>query len=480
MNILLLGALSWNPERILALVRRGHRLFGLWSRTMTWEQGPYSFAEGLITDLDVESAIELLRDRTIDLIYSLFQVYDRRLWAREAPAGVEDFWLQLRRLVEGKSKGAFEAPIVRHWGFDVHNLDLELVRALDGQIFCNPQKLRYWTASRPEGGCELDLGCERQVIAFMDSDLPSREFMNERFSSKLSDRDGEIHTVCVGRPFGIDLVSAARHGIHIHIYGNEVDDVARIVSQGLRLSGYARLGIASRYIHLHSSLQPTGGSLAEIRATKAKWVEEFSRYDAGWSYVKRPLPWPRLEDAAVIPNRHGTYLMAGLPIIIEPMPGFYRYDSLKQHGAAIDFRPDDYAVLAARLRERATLLEMTQNARSCRAQFTFDATIDALEDYFRRVLDRHRAVAKPQWLRATNPASTTHGRVQLLTRPLSFTTLFEEKRIPGGLRSRLRFGVRITSARARWLFAAIMAKVYVARALAGCQQKVEAESASPR
>jgi hypothetical protein len=58
MNIPLVGALAWNPERVTALSARGHRLFGLWSRTMGWEQGPYPFAEGLITEVDIEGAID--------------------------------------------------------------------------------------------------------------------------------------------------------------------------------------------------------------------------------------------------------------------------------------------------------------------------------------------------------------------------------------------------------------------------------------
>jgi hypothetical protein len=312
----------------------------------------------------------------------------------------------------------------------------------------------------------------------MDSDLPSRDFLNDRFAPKLSDQDGEIHTVCVGRPLGIDLVEAALNGINVHVYGNNVDDVARVVAHGLRLGGFARLpGLARRYIHLHAPLQPTGGSLEEIRATKHRWVEEFSRYDAGWSYVKRPLPWPRLEDEAVVPNRHATYLLAGLPIIAERLPGYYRYDSLNQHRVAIDFCRD-YAQLAVQLRDRSKLGEFSENVRRCRELFTFDATLDALIEYFQNVSDRYRTKATSARSVSVNPP---HERVQLFTRPLSFSTLLKEKRLPGGLASRVRLALQIAGSRARWLFASIMGKAYVAGALKDSQQKqaIEVKGPSP-
>jgi hypothetical protein len=463
MNILLVGALSWNPERVITLAQKGHHLFGLWSRTMPWEQGPYAFANEVITDVDVECAVDLLHDGTIDLVYSLFQVYDARLWARAASPGVEDLWRQLRRLLVERRRGAFAVPIVRHWGFDVHNLDLDVARALDGQIFCNRQKLRYWTAPRAAGGCGLDLGCDRQAIAFMDSDLPWREFMNDRFSPKLSESDGEIHTVCVGRPLGIDLVSAARQGIHVHVYGNSVDDVATMVARGLAPTGFARLrGLVGRYLHVHPPMQPIGASLADIRRAKDRWVEEFSRYDAGWSYVKRPLPWPRLEDQAAIPNRHGTYLLAGLPIITEALPGFDRYDSLTEHGVAIRFFPTDYARLAADLRHKARLAEMNEKARRCRERFTFDATVDALVGYFERVHALYRVRRRDAHTVFEDRPS---GRVQLHTRPVSLRSLVQPRAVPGGLRSRIAHGVQLARWRVSWLFARMMARAYVARTL---------------
>ena len=66
MRLLLVGALSWNPERIRSLAERGHRLWGLWSRSMAWDQGPYEALEGCVERVAPEDAARTIRDRRID------------------------------------------------------------------------------------------------------------------------------------------------------------------------------------------------------------------------------------------------------------------------------------------------------------------------------------------------------------------------------------------------------------------------------
>ena len=96
----------------------------------------------------------------------------------------------------------------------------------------------------------------------------------------------------------------ARDGIHLHVYGNGFDDVLDLVARDLLARGDARhVDLVRADLHPHESLQPIGRSWSEVQAWKARWVAEFSRYDAGWSYVGRPFPWRPLEDGAAIPNR---------------------------------------------------------------------------------------------------------------------------------------------------------------------------------
>ena len=84
-NLLIVGALSWNPERIRSLRERGHRLWGLWSRSMAWDQGPYPSLDGQVTPVALADAARTIRHERIDCVYSLFQAYHPRLWGASAP-----------------------------------------------------------------------------------------------------------------------------------------------------------------------------------------------------------------------------------------------------------------------------------------------------------------------------------------------------------------------------------------------------------
>ncbi|MGH8849757.1 MAG: hypothetical protein ACREYD_02075 [Casimicrobiaceae bacterium] len=385
MRILLVGALSWHPERMRSLCERGHRLWGLWSRSMVWDQGPYAATADCIAPIALAEAATAIRDLRIDCIYSLFQAYHRRLWGPPADGVEHDVWTILRTLLGERERGRFDAPVVRHWGFDVQQMDPVVTRALDGHVFCNRQKRAYWSEAVSQGGCGVDAFDDRAIVEFLDSDRPKLEFMNDDLSDRPG-RSGEIHTVCIGRPFGIDYLAAARRSIHVHTYGNDVDDVYRMISRDLSLRGARReAALLRRFLHVHPSLQASGGaSWEEVRRAKAGWVREFSRYDAGWSYIGSPLPWEALDDRAAIPNRIGTYLLAGLPVITDFRPGYYRYDELARLGANIDLVDADYDGLRSSLDDEIRTRERRANALRARAGCSFEATIDPLLDVFER------------------------------------------------------------------------------------------------
>ncbi len=377
MRLLLAGALSWNAERIRSLHERGHRLWGVWSRSMAWDQGPYPCLDGCVTPVALADAARVIREQSIDAVYSLFQVYHPRLWGPRAPGVEHDVWTILRTLLAERRRGAFDAPIVRHWGFDVQALAPDVVRALDGHVFCNREKARYWTAPRSEGGRGIDEFDECETTAFLDGDRPKLEFMNDAFSPPLSERGGEIHTVCIGRPFGIDYLAAARRGIHVHLYGNRHDDVWRTIARDLSIAGAGREAeLVKRHVHLHASLQTQGAGWDEVRRVKSAWVREFSRYDAGWSYVGRPLPWEPLDDRAAIPSKVSTYLLAGLPVIGDVRPGWYRYDEIARLRVNVDLT--DYDELRERLEREVATRERHASAVRARSGYSFDASIDPL------------------------------------------------------------------------------------------------------
>ena len=390
MRLLLVGALSWNPERIRSLHERGHRLWGLWSRSMAWDQGPYPALDGIVTRVALADAARTIRDEAIDCVYSLFQVYHPKLWGAPAPGVEHDVWTLLRELVDARRRAAFDAPIVRHWGFDVQNLAPDVVRALDGHLFCNREKERYWRLPTREGGCGVDAFDDCEVAAHLDGDRPKLEFMGDDFSERLSAIDGELHTVCIGRPFGIDYLAAARRGIHVHVYGNHYDDVVRTLARDLSLADARReSALLHRYVHAHPTLQPIGATWDEVRREKSSWVREFSRYDAAWSYVGRPLPWDPLDDRAAIPSRIATCLLAGLPVIADVRPGLYRYDELTRLGVNVDL--DGYDGLRERLDGEVRTRERSARAVRARESYSFDASIDPLVATLERARDAYHA-----------------------------------------------------------------------------------------
>ncbi|CAG0958449.1 hypothetical protein BURK1_00582 [Burkholderiales bacterium] len=402
-RLLIVGALSWNPERIRSLHERGHRLWGLWSRSMAWDQGPYPSLDGCVTPVALADAARTLRDEAIDAVYSLYQVYHPRLWGAPAPGVEHGVWTLLRALVDERRRGAFDAPILRHWGFDVQNLAPDVVRSIDGHLFCNRAKERYWRSPVREGGCGVDAFDDCGVVDHLDGDRPKLEFMNDDFSERLSERDGEIHTVCIGRPFGIDYLAAARRGIHVHVYGNAHDDVTRTIARDLPLAVAGReAALLRRHIHLHPSLQAPGAAWEDVRRAKSAWVREFSRYDAGWSYVGRPLPWEALDDRAAIPSKVATCLAAGLPVIGDVRPGWHRYDELVRLGVNVDL--DGYDALRGRLDDEVRTRERSKRAVRERAGYSFDASIDALVAAIERA--RECYFARPHRERARAPAGS--------------------------------------------------------------------------
>lgn len=389
MNILLVGALSWNPERVRSLCERGDRLWGLWSRTMSWEQGPYAALDGCVRSIDLADAVRTIRDDRIDCVYSLLQVYEPSRWG-PAPPGVEhDVWTLLRVLLDERSRGAIDLPFVRHWGSDIHNIDPAVVRAFDAQIFANREKVIRWTNPPERGGLGLDVVSDGGAVDVLDADRPKQEFMTDDFADRLSDATGEIHTVCVGRPLGIDFLAAARNEIHVHLYGNDYDDVSRALARSTSLRSPLPKGLLARFVHLHPPLQAIGADWGAVQRTKRRWVPEFSQYDAGWSYVGDFYPSAPLEDHAAIPNRLGTYLLAGLPVITDIRPGAYRYEEPFRLGVGVRFATGDYAQLREALAAEIATRDAARRAIDLRHEFSFDASIGALEAILQRASEAY-------------------------------------------------------------------------------------------
>ncbi len=92
----------------------------------------------------------------------------------------------------------------------------------------------------------------------------------------------------------------ARHGVHLHFYGDFI--------HGQWREWIAKAGaLAPRHLHLHANV------------AQDRWVEAFSRYDAGWlhCFASRNAGEPARADSDDLnyPARIATLAMAGLPMI---------------------------------------------------------------------------------------------------------------------------------------------------------------------
>ncbi len=230
-------------------------------------------------------------------------------------------------------------------------------------------EMRDWYETALPGAARAD-----DLTIVQNGDLPKAEWFEGKPSERLSERDGDVHTVCAGRPFGIypDLLAElAAHGIHTHFHGP---------TWGAWWHGWIREArlLAPDHVHLHPTvLQPD-------------WVRDFSRYDAAWLHVFRSRNEGELRravwDDMNLPARLGTYAAAGLPLL-QPDHG----DSVvatqtlaRAHGIGVFL--DGVDEFAATLVDRAAMASRRDAMWRVREEFTFDRHVDRLVELFQRAI----------------------------------------------------------------------------------------------
>ena len=357
LKILLVGELGFNPERIMAFEERGHKLFGLWiPEPETWDStGP--FAYGNVTHIPFdEHWPEAVRVAAPDVIYGLLN------------------W-QALRLIDAVLDADLGIPLVFHFKegplacYDrgVWPTLMRVLRDSAAQVFIDEES-REWLQLATDG--QLDFS----KTMILDGDLPKIEWMTDDWAPKLSAQDGRIHTVCSGRPLGIEpLADLAAAGITLHLYG---------VSFHQGFPNWVREGLAHGTLALHPTVEP------------CDWVRELSQYDAAWFHIYtsdnggdlRRARWDDLN----LPARVGTYAAAGLPWIMKDNRGHRvaLQRIAQEHDIGVFF--SDFAGLAAQLRDRARLAQLTTNVRACRTEFAFDTHADELIALFREAIARRR------------------------------------------------------------------------------------------
>lgn len=358
LKILLVGELAYNPERICAFEEQGHTLYGLWITDPPQSfntVGPLPF--GKVTDIPYlgwEQRVDAIRP---DIIYATLN----------GPAIPLAYEVMTKRpeipFVWHFKEGPTIARLRKRW-----DRLIELYHRADGKIYLNPELKRWYEQFIPSGGLSF----------IMDGDLPKKDFFTDNFSPRLSDIDGEIHTVVPGRMIGImapELVQLAKNGIHIHSYNENYHK---------KSEQYNRMALktAPKHFHLHP------------HCPIDRWVKEFSQYDAGWLHYLsssnngdlRSAGWDDLN----MPARMNTLAAAGLPMIQKRNAGHIvaMRSHIENKGMGITF--DTFDELAGQLKDKERMAMIRKRVIEERFAFSFDYYMPELIAFFRKVIQQKR------------------------------------------------------------------------------------------
>ncbi len=357
LKILLVGELAYNPERIYALERSGHRLYGLWAQPRFGYSTVGHLPFGNVEDVPYENWRERVKEINPDVVYALLSTSAIEI-AHEvlmADTGIPFVWHFKEGPQEAQKAGLWDKLIT-------------LYARADGRIYLNAEEKRWieqFIPPVPEECCLL-----------LDGDMPLADSFSDRFSPKLSASDGEIHTVVAGRVVGLspnDYAELARNGIHLHVYSeNLTPDEA---SQPF-------LAVDRTHFHIHN------------HCPQHRWTEEFSQYDAGWLHCVDggndgnvlKMTWADMN----LPARISTYLVAGIPMIQKRNASHIFAQRSYVGGYGMDICYDTITEVVDVLKDQRLMAEKVDNVLANRHRFSFDANVETLTGFFRRIISNKK------------------------------------------------------------------------------------------
>jgi hypothetical protein len=354
LKILLVGELAFNPERVLALEERGHKLYGLWMPNPGSMNtvGPLPF--GHVEDIPLHGWHKSVKRLRPDVIYALLNwravPFAHHVLANNP--GVPFVWHLKEGPFHCRDHGTWRQLVDLHTGSD-------------GCIYSSPELRDWFHLEVPESA--------RRPSMVLDGDLPKREWLDALPSRRLSEDDGQVHTVLAGRPMGLHppvVSDLARQNIHLHIYGEFKGSWAPWLEQARRA--------APEHLHEHPIV------------LQDSWVSEFSKYDAGWLHLfesKNGGDLSRADwDDLNYPARLATLLVAGLPLIQQENGDTIFATQALARSRDVGLFFTDAAQLAAQLRDRPRMVRLWENVWRQREEFTFDYHADRLVEFFRQVI----------------------------------------------------------------------------------------------
>lgn len=375
LKILLVGELAYNAQRICALERMGHKLYGLWIDKPFFYNtiGPLPF--GNVEDISKSNWKEKVKEIKPDVIYALLNFSAVPL-AHEVLVhipGVPFVWHFKESPFYCRQQGTW-------------NQLIELYQKSDGQIYIN-EETRLWFE-------QFLLFAKEPLPHILDGDLPPAYYFKDQRSELLSDSVGGVHTVVPGRPFGIqpeDIQALAAQNIHLHFYG---DYHHRSYKNWLD-KAYT---LAPDHLHIYHNCTPD------------EWTVEFSRYDAGWLHVFESSNFGELMKAEWLdlnyPARMSTLAAAGLPMIQRDnsQHTVASQSIISKLGVGVFF--DSFEDLGECLRNQVQMRQIRENCWNNRSHFSFEHHVHELVNFFRRVIRRKNDGDSPELLR--NAATGTN------------------------------------------------------------------------
>ncbi|WP_291036908.1 glycosyltransferase family 2 protein [Dyadobacter sp. 50-39] len=355
LKILLVGELSFNPERILAFEQAGHSLFGLWIQASGFlcSVGPFPF--GNVTTL---TSFDQINEIQPDIIYGLLNYSSVHLVTsvRAQFPKIPLVWHFKESPFYCRQSGSWEDLI-------------RLYRSADGCIYLN-ETMKAWF--------DDIVGATAAPTYILDGDLPKIDWFKTERKPRLSLSEGSLHTVVVGRPYGIHpdhLAILSRDNVHVHFYGNFQQNVWR------KWINEANL-LAPGYLHIHDNCEPFD------------WVEELSQYDAGWGHVYDCSNFGELLRATWnelnIPARIPTLICAGLPVLIKDNSRHVcaTESLLDKKGYAVKFNSFDQ--IGALLSNSVEMEKIREQIWCSRHEISFDHNVNDLLAFFEKVIDYKR------------------------------------------------------------------------------------------
>jgi glycosyltransferase involved in cell wall biosynthesis len=358
LKILLVGELAYNPERVYAFEEAGHKLYGLWAHPgfCFSTVGPLPF--GQVENIPYCSWRERIKEIKPDIIYAQLSTCAIQLAheVMKAHTGIPFVWHFKEGPHEAMKAGLWQQLI-------------KLYTYADGKIYLNEDVKNWFEQFTPIP--------DPDTTYILDGDLPKNNCFTDDFSKKISDSDGAVHTVMIGRMIGIspaDMLLLAKHNIHLHLYNENH------IAEKEKMTPYRN--IAPKHFHVHP------------HASQFKWVQEFSQYDVGWLHCFNSqnngnlmkVLWADLN----LPARINTLAAAGLPMIQINNQGHVvaMQNYIKKRKVGIFY--NDLDELITQMNDKTFMEILQKNILEQRPSFTFDYHLPSLIEFFRKIIDRKR------------------------------------------------------------------------------------------